>query len=268
MSRARHKKRTSGAVAPVRISGHPHVFDEADERKKGGKVRRKTTRVAIEMAGGAVRQRLDRPRRGTRRGRAFADGGTVGKPQKFWDEALDAAMALSDPGPAPASFAERWPVPPTDYEKFPLSNRIEDRRPVGPQDKDLLYHAKDFFLGNPALGAAYQYLYDRRDPTMTPLHTPIATGMAEELGGNELTGVTGPGPWTGTLAHARTLGRDVPMGSPASRPTRDFLSMSPFEMRQFQRGETPGSRSWRDWLESRAKGGRVGEQRRKSGVAR
>lgn len=56
-----------------KVSGNPNVFKEAAEKKKGGKVKRKTGGKVIGlMTGGAVRPRLDRPGRKTG-GRVGAD---------------------------------------------------------------------------------------------------------------------------------------------------------------------------------------------------
>lgn len=67
MSRARHK-RASGGDVPAKVSGNPKVFEEAAERKKGGRAKRATggkveTKDVGLMTGGAVRPRLDRPGR-------------------------------------------------------------------------------------------------------------------------------------------------------------------------------------------------------------
>lgn len=62
MSRIRHRK-DGGSV--MKVSGNPNVFKEADERKKGGKVKKRATggQVLGLMTGGAVRPRLDKPGR-------------------------------------------------------------------------------------------------------------------------------------------------------------------------------------------------------------
>lgn len=72
MSRARHKK-ADGGRTEMKASGNPDVFKEAegkedyakgDEKKHGGKVKRKTGGKVIGlMSGGSVRPRLDRPAR-------------------------------------------------------------------------------------------------------------------------------------------------------------------------------------------------------------
>ena len=91
MSRARHKKASGGAV---KVSGNPNVFKEAEERKKGGKVKR-ATGGKIEgktiglMTGGAVRPRLDRPGRKA--------GGRVGSNKA----PLSTAHGTTSTGPQP-----------------------------------------------------------------------------------------------------------------------------------------------------------------------
>ncbi len=67
MSRMRHKK-AGGGRTEMKVSGNPDVFKEAEERKKGGKVKRATGgkvegKVIGLMTGGAVRPRMDRPGR-------------------------------------------------------------------------------------------------------------------------------------------------------------------------------------------------------------
>ena len=63
MSRMRHKK-AGGGRTEMKVSGNPDVFKEAEERKKGGKVKRATGGKVIGlMTGGGVRPRLDRPGR-------------------------------------------------------------------------------------------------------------------------------------------------------------------------------------------------------------
>ena len=55
------KKRKSGGGAPMVASGNPNVIKEAEEKMKGGRVKRKDGGVVLRMTGGAVRPRLDRP---------------------------------------------------------------------------------------------------------------------------------------------------------------------------------------------------------------
>lgn len=72
MSRARHNRASGGAT--MRGPGNPNVFKEAEERKKGGKVKRAAggavagvadpvTKTIGRMSGGAVKARMDRPGR-------------------------------------------------------------------------------------------------------------------------------------------------------------------------------------------------------------
>ena len=71
MSRARHRK--EGGRIGLKASGNPDVFKEAegkedyakgDEKKHGGKVKRKAGGKVIGlMTGGGVKPRLDRPGR-------------------------------------------------------------------------------------------------------------------------------------------------------------------------------------------------------------
>lgn len=65
MSRMRHKmKKAGGGRTEMKVSGNPDVFKEAEDRKKGGKVKRETGGKVIGlMTGGGVRPRLDRPGR-------------------------------------------------------------------------------------------------------------------------------------------------------------------------------------------------------------
>jgi len=68
MSRARHKKKASGGMVDMnggreKGGGNPAVIKEAEERKKGGKVK---------MAGAKAKHRLDKPGRKTG-GRVGAD---------------------------------------------------------------------------------------------------------------------------------------------------------------------------------------------------
>ena len=63
MSRARHNRK-SGGRTEMKVSGNPDVFDEAEGKKKGGKVKRATGGKVIGlMTGGAVAPRMDRPGR-------------------------------------------------------------------------------------------------------------------------------------------------------------------------------------------------------------
>lgn len=61
------KKKADGGRTKMKVSGNPDVFKEADERKAGGRVKRKTggkvEAAPAFMTGGAVRPRLDRPGR-------------------------------------------------------------------------------------------------------------------------------------------------------------------------------------------------------------
>jgi hypothetical protein len=52
------KKRASGGKLPLIAAGNPNVIKEAQEKKKGGKVK-----DVGHMAGGKSRHRLDRPGR-------------------------------------------------------------------------------------------------------------------------------------------------------------------------------------------------------------
>ncbi len=76
---AKHHKKGGGRTL-MKASGNPDVFKEAegkepydkgDEKKKGGRVKRKTG-GAVTMTGGVVRPRLDRPGR-KRGGRVGSD---------------------------------------------------------------------------------------------------------------------------------------------------------------------------------------------------
>jgi hypothetical protein len=63
MSKARHKKADGGRTG-MKVSGNPDVFKEAEDKKKGGKVKRATGgKVLGSVTGGNVRPRLDRPGR-------------------------------------------------------------------------------------------------------------------------------------------------------------------------------------------------------------
>lgn len=60
MSRARHAKscKASGGRLPERAGGNPEVFKEAEEKKKGGAVKKH-----VGMEGAKSKHRMDRPRR-------------------------------------------------------------------------------------------------------------------------------------------------------------------------------------------------------------
>ena len=63
MSRARHNRK-SGGRTEMKVSGNPDVFAEAEDKKKGGKVKRATGGKVIGlMTGGGVKPRMDRPGR-------------------------------------------------------------------------------------------------------------------------------------------------------------------------------------------------------------
>lgn len=69
MSRARHRK--SGGGLPMVASGNPNVIKEAEEKKRGGRAKRKDGGKVIGlMTGGGVKPRMDRPGR--------KSGGAVG----------------------------------------------------------------------------------------------------------------------------------------------------------------------------------------------
>lgn len=53
-------KKAGGGGLPMKVSGNPDVFKEAESRKKGGKVKAKASMKADE---GKTRHRLDRPGR-------------------------------------------------------------------------------------------------------------------------------------------------------------------------------------------------------------
>lgn len=59
-----HMKKKGGRIDMV-ASGNPDVIEEAEEKKKGGKVHKRKAggKVVGLMTGGAVRPRLDRPGR-------------------------------------------------------------------------------------------------------------------------------------------------------------------------------------------------------------
>lgn len=62
MSRARHKMdkscKASGGRLPMKASGNPEVFKEAEEKKKGGAVKKH-----VGMEGAKSKHRMDRPKR-------------------------------------------------------------------------------------------------------------------------------------------------------------------------------------------------------------
>lgn len=72
MSRARHKMKSckaDGGRIDMKVSGNPDVFKEADERKKGGRAKKKKH---VHMEGHKGKHRMDRPGRKTG-GRVGAD---------------------------------------------------------------------------------------------------------------------------------------------------------------------------------------------------
>lgn len=67
MSKIRHRK--SGGGLPMVASGNPNVIKEAEEKKRGGRAKRKDGGKVIGlMTGGSVKPRMDRP--GRKRGGA------------------------------------------------------------------------------------------------------------------------------------------------------------------------------------------------------
>lgn len=54
------KKYKSGGALPMKVSGNPDVFKEAESRKKGGKVKPKG---AMKADGHKAKHRMDRPGR-------------------------------------------------------------------------------------------------------------------------------------------------------------------------------------------------------------
>lgn len=76
MSKARHNRKDGGRTG-MKVSGNPDVFKEAEDKKKGGKVKRASggsvtagvgaapaaTKDIGRMSGGAVKARMDRPGR-------------------------------------------------------------------------------------------------------------------------------------------------------------------------------------------------------------
>lgn len=91
------KKKADGGRTNMRVSGNPDVFKEADERKKGGKVKRATGgkvpegKVVGLMTGGGVRPRLDRPGR--------KSGGRVGADKSPLSSANRTVAAETTPSP-------------------------------------------------------------------------------------------------------------------------------------------------------------------------
>jgi hypothetical protein len=99
MSRARHKKADGGRIG-MKVSGNPDVFKEAEDKKKGGKVKRATGggvagvgagKVIGLMTGGGVRPRLDRPGR--------KSGGRVGADKSPLSSAHGTMAAEKTPSP-------------------------------------------------------------------------------------------------------------------------------------------------------------------------
>lgn len=89
-------KKSGGGRTNMRVSGNPDVFKEADERKKGGKVKRATGgkvegKIVGLMTGGAVRPRLDRPGR--------KSGGRVGSNNAPLSTAHGTVAAEKTPSP-------------------------------------------------------------------------------------------------------------------------------------------------------------------------
>lgn len=89
-------KKSGGGRTNMRVSGNPDVFKEADERKKGGKVKRATGgkvdgKIVGLMTGGAVRPRLDRPGR--------KSGGRVGANTSPLSTAHGTVAAEKTPSP-------------------------------------------------------------------------------------------------------------------------------------------------------------------------
>jgi hypothetical protein len=91
-------KRAGGGRTLMKASGNPDVFKEAegkedydkgDERKKGGRAKHRRTGGAVQMTGGAVRPRLDRPGR--------KSGGRVGSDTSPLTSAHNSASAESLP---------------------------------------------------------------------------------------------------------------------------------------------------------------------------
>jgi hypothetical protein len=62
------KHKAGGGGLPMKVSGNPDVFKEAEAKKKGGHVKKRKDGGAVEktvglMTGGAVKPRMDRPGR-------------------------------------------------------------------------------------------------------------------------------------------------------------------------------------------------------------
>jgi hypothetical protein len=96
MSRARHQK-ASGGRTEMKVSGNPDVFKEAEDKKKGGKVKRATGggvaagKVIGLMTGGGVKPRMDRPGR--------KSGGRVGADKAPLSSAHGTVAAETTPSP-------------------------------------------------------------------------------------------------------------------------------------------------------------------------
>lgn len=91
MSRMRHKMKKDGGRTEMKVSGNPDVFQEAEERKKGGRAKRKDGGKVIGlMTGGGVRPRLDRPGR--------KSGGRVGADKSPLSSAHGTTAAEKTPG--------------------------------------------------------------------------------------------------------------------------------------------------------------------------
>ncbi len=100
MSRARHNtpkslpKRADGGAAPMKVAGNPNVFKEADERKKGGRTKKRAAGGKVnlgQVTGGSVRPRLDRPGRKV--------GGRVGADKSPLSSAHGTTAAEKTPAP-------------------------------------------------------------------------------------------------------------------------------------------------------------------------
>lgn len=96
-SRSNASKRASGGKvgSTMVVAGNPNVLKEAQEKKKGGKVKRATGgkvegKVIGLMTGGAVRPRLDRPGR--------KSGGRVGADKSPLSSAHGTTSAENTPG--------------------------------------------------------------------------------------------------------------------------------------------------------------------------
>lgn len=78
------KSRKSGGGLPMKVSGNPDVFKEAEARKKGGKVK-----GGMKADEGKTRHRMDRPGR--------KSGGRVGSDKS----PLSSAHRTSSPSKSP-----------------------------------------------------------------------------------------------------------------------------------------------------------------------